>query len=407
MKESVICLLLSLLVTIIAPLSFAQQNQTTQKPNSDVESLKDRILELESKLQTVENVEKIELAAKLAEAQAKLRNAEFSKFKNELRESNNEWLKSWSLWFLTIIGIFAAILIGVSYVFWFWLRSRADLLIADSVERSLTGFKEAMTQVDTLQNQLTEASDQVDTLQNQIRILEKEHAASVLENFGYSYIGDEDSRSEQIRSLREEILLQLFVDETRWVVIRDNAAEVLAARKSTKLVSPALRFLNSVVDSGLDSDIGSETAIDTEHYLNRLVSFVGVIYTEEAYQGLTKFLERLLTEEPQHKDLFLMETVLSLARVSVELKMKSSVPLLKSAMSHFKHPSQAALKALAVYFDRLDAPTGVEEILTKYLTSGMPDAENTCVELLQKHAPDFVKQWQAQKANANTESDDN
>ena len=156
-------------------MSFAQQNQSTQKPNPEIEMLKKRILTLENKLQTVENVEKIELAAKLAEAQAKLRNAEFGKFKNELTESNNEWLKSWSLWFLTIIGIFAAILIGISYVFWFWLRSRADQLITDRVEKNLNGFKEAVAQVNTLKNEL--------------RTLRKEQAASMLEatfqpNFG-------------------------------------------------------------------------------------------------------------------------------------------------------------------------------------------------------------------------------
>ena len=166
MKKFITYLSLTILFIIGITFSFAQQNQNTQKSDPEVEVLKKRISELESKLQTVESVEKMELAAKLAEANAKLANAEFGKFERELRDSNDEWLRSW-IAFLTILGVFVAILLGVSYVFWFWLRSRADQLIADRVEKSLNGFKEAV--------------DQVNTLKNQLRILRKEHAASMLE----------------------------------------------------------------------------------------------------------------------------------------------------------------------------------------------------------------------------------
>ena len=127
MKKIIVCLLLMILFVTVILLSFAQQNQNSQKQNSEVQALK-------IQLQTVEN-EKIELTtklldaqAKLAEANAKLRNGEIDKFKRELKNTNDEWLRAWSTWFLTIIGIFVALLIGVSYVFWYWLRSRADQL---------------------------------------------------------------------------------------------------------------------------------------------------------------------------------------------------------------------------------------------------------------------------------------
>ena len=64
MKSTTFYLLLAALLGITAFLSFAQQNQNTQKPNPEIEALKKRILTLESKLQTVENVEKMELASK-------------------------------------------------------------------------------------------------------------------------------------------------------------------------------------------------------------------------------------------------------------------------------------------------------------------------------------------------------
>jgi type IV secretory pathway component VirB8 len=124
-------------------LSLAQQNQNTQNPNPEIESLKNRISELESKLQTVENVEKMELAAKLADANAKLANAEFGKFERDLRDSNNKWLWAW-------IGFFVGILAVIGIAVWFVVKS----LIADGVEKKLNGFKEAVAQVNTLKNEL-------------------------------------------------------------------------------------------------------------------------------------------------------------------------------------------------------------------------------------------------------------
>ena len=163
MKSFIGCLLFAALCGIMFSLSHAQLSQNAQKPNPEIEALKNRILVLESKLQTVENVEKMELAAKLADANARLANAEIDKFKRELKESNDEWLRTWSLWFAGISGFLVLIVGGA---FWFWLRYRADQLIADSVEKSLNGFKEAV--------------DQVNILKNELRVLQKEHAVSVL-----------------------------------------------------------------------------------------------------------------------------------------------------------------------------------------------------------------------------------
>ena len=379
--------------------SFAQQNQTTQKPNPEIEALKNRILELENKLQTVESVEKMELATKLAEANAKLRNAEFNKFKNELRESNNQWLKSWGTWFLTIIGIFVAILLGVSAVFWFWLRSRADQLIADSVEKSLNGFKEAVAQQEVIRNQL--------------EVLEKEHAVSVLENAPEPYLRHEHLQSEQIKALQEEVLLRVFEDETRLMEIRCGAAEVLAVRKSPLLVFPLLEFLNSAVDSDFDW----EASGDTQGLPYRFLNLVGQFRTDETYQGLTKFLNYLLTENPKHKNLFLALTAVHFAGISVELKMEDSVsvmkkviPLLTDAeplpLSRYAARLPQVLSYLVEYFDTFNEPEGIKEILTNDLTDRMPDVKTQCLELLQKHDPDFVKDWKARKETPNTETEE-
>ena len=384
---------------ILLPVSFAQQNQSAQKSNPEIETLKKRISALESQLQIVENVEKMELAAKLADANAKFLNADIDKFKRELKDTNNEWLRTWSLWFVGIIGFFVLI---IGSAFWYWLRSRADQLIADSVEKSLNGFKESVTQVDTLKNELKEAVGQVNILQNQIRILEKEHAASVLEDSVHLPDSRGQLYSEIVKALPDGGLLDLIVDKTRGLDFRYKAAEVLAVRKNSKLVSPVLELLNLVVDSKVDWD----NSFDPKRCLRGLVNFLGQLHTQEAYEGLTKFLNRLLMEDPKYKDLFLTWTVFSLAKVSVGLNKGDSVSILRRSVTDLKvlHYQYDNLKVLAEHFLRFNEPEGIKEILTHHAADGMPEVEIRCLELLQKHDPEFVKEWQAQKETANTEN---
>ena len=176
MKALIASVLLGLSLTIVMPLLFAQHDQNTQKLTREIETLKKQISTLKHQLQTVED-EKLELIAKLLDAQGKLADAntkvmnmEFSKFERGLRDSNDEWLWTWIQRFVTAISVFVLIIGGA---FWFWLRSSADQLIASSVERSLSGFKAAVAEVNTLKGQLREAMGQVNILQDQIRILEK------------------------------------------------------------------------------------------------------------------------------------------------------------------------------------------------------------------------------------------
>lgn len=399
MKRNITCFLLAALFIIILPLLFAQQDQNSQGPDPEIAALKNRILVLESKLQTVENVEKMELAAKLADANAKLASTEFSKFKSELRESNNQWLKSWSTWFLTVIGIFAAILIGVSAVFWFWLRYRADRLIGNSVEKSLNGFKEALAQVENLKNELKEAVGQVNILQDQIRILEKEHAASVLGDFMHY---KPEHYPEQVKTLPEQALLDVFSDETRHLELRGKAAEVLTYKESPQLIPPTLKYLNSVIDSDFDW----ENDFTTQYHIGNLASFLGYIGTSEAYEGLKKFFERFLTENPENKGIVLTQTAFSLADVGNKLNKGDSVSILKGAIPFFRTSryEEENLNNLSEYFDRFNEPEGIKEILTHRAADRMPEVETRCLELLQKHDPEFVKEWQAQKENTNTQT---
>ena len=377
-KKLMVYLLLGALLGMIPPLLPAQQNQNAQKSDPEIEALKKRVSEIEKQLQTVENVEKLDLQAKLAEANAKLANVDFEKFERKLRDSNDQWLQGWGAGFVGVIGFFVVVIGGVSAIFWFWLRSTASKLIADTVEKNLDGFKKAVEAQDVIKNQLS--------------VLEKEYAASMLERTHTFYFTDEHSYSEQVKALPEEALLRVFGDEIYQIEVRYSAAAVLAARKSPRLVSPSLEFLNSFVDS--DSVID----LKTKNILRGLVmNVLGRMYTQEAYQGLKGFLNRLLTENPKHKDLFLTWTVFSLGWVSVELDVKDSVPLLKKAIPYLnlKNLQQEYdnLGNLAENFDKLNEPAGIQEILNYVANenSNMEAVKDKCLELLQKYDSESVE----------------
>lgn len=327
MRKFIACLLLGALLGMIPLLSPAQQNQNSKKLDSEIEVLKKRVSELEKQLQTVENVEKIELQAKLAEANAKLADVDFEKFERKLRDSNDQWLQGWGAGFVGVIGFFVVVIGGVGAVFWFWLRSTANKLIEAEVEKNLNGFKEAVESQYLIKNQLRE--------------LEKEYATSILRDYASFRLDEEDFHPEQIKVFRDETLLELFADKRHDTVFRYRMAEILAARKSLQLVSPALELLNSVVDSDID--------YEEELYLPGYVTLFTKIYTLKAYQGLREFLNRLLTENPKHKDLFLTETVFSLAWISIKLNIKDSVPILRMAIPYLQIRQQEhqAIKNLA------------------------------------------------------------
>ena len=383
MKKFITCLLLGALFGMIPPPLPAQQNQ-----NQEIEALKKRVSELEKQLQTVENVEKLDLQAKLADANAKLANAEFGKFERELRDSNRNWLRNWNIFFLAIVAA-----VGLAFVF------MVKSVVADRVEKNLNGFKEAM--------------DEQDVIKNDLRVLKKDRAASMLKDIIHIYFSDEHPYPEQIKALPEEDLLQVFTDEIYDLIIRHKAVETLANRKSPRLVSPLLEFLNSMVNSG------SDFHFDAKDRLCNCVNLLVKIPTPETYQGLTKFLNRLLAENLKHKEVFLTWTAFSLADVSVELNKKDSVPILRKAIPYLDpHQLPAptdllpmdfyrsnALSDLAEYFDIFNEPEGIKEILTNHLTdkiSSLEGVEEKCLELLQKHDPEFVEEWRSRETTENS-----
>ena len=180
----------------------------------------------------------------------------------------------------------------------------------------------------------------------------------------------------------------------------------MAARKCPQLIFSLLKYLNSVVDS--DSDIYWQL----ESHMRSYITFFTRINTPEVYQVLREFLNRLLMENPKNKDLFLVETVFSLTWVSVKLNIGDSVPLLKMAIPHLKDLEPADLKALedvAKYFDIFNDSAGIIDILNHHaageipgLESSQSQLENRCLELLQKHDPEFVEKWRAERPTDNS-----
>ena len=392
MKAFIVSVLFLASLVMGVPVSLAQQDPGYQKLVQEVEVLKEQVLTLQSQLQTVENVEKMELMtefadaqAKLSDANAKLMNAEFGKFERDLKDSNDGWLRTWSHWFLAIIGFFVLILGGA---FWSWLKSKADQMIENEVGKRVNRFEEAVSEVDVLKDKIKESIGQVNILGGKIRVLDKEHAAGVVERFIDYPLHGEGSHSEEIRALSEEALLDVFRDGTRNLYIRTRASVILTYRGSDRFISPAFELLNSI----LDSHENKKLVLYTAGPLGDIVDLLGYRPTQETYEGLIKFLDRLvLREDTGLKDLLLSVTASSFARVGHELNKEDWISLLKSA------------------FSRLDnEPETMKGILHR-LRDEMPrvdDFKDYLLELLEQHDAEFVNDWREQRANANTETEE-
>ena len=382
MKINIAYLLLIALLGITVSASIAQQNQNVPKTDTEVEKLK-------IQLQTAEN-EKIGLETKLAEAQAKhaaayakLIETEFDKLKGELRESNNDWLRAWNNWFVGIISVIAVIIGGA---LWLVLKT----LIEKGIKKRLDGFKDAVQQAEKMSEEL--------------RILQKQYAVSVIENYLH-FSADQPYYSEILNTLPEQALIDVFSEKMFPLSVKHVAAEVLANMQSTQFVSPAVEFLNSV-----DLDLYLRADHETQDHLRAIVKFIGQTQTRKAYEGLKKFMNRLLTENPDYKQLFLTSTVFSLAEISTKLGIGELSSEIKNVIRQleFSQRDPESLIRLAEYFDRFNEPDGIIEMLSPplCLTMGLIDVDDKCLELLKGTHPEIVEDWLAKRSSTNTESEE-
>ena len=325
MKFRFFILIMVSLLGITVSISIAQQNQNVSRTDAEVEALKNRVSELEGKLQTVENVEKMELVTKLADAQAKNADAhaklietDFDKLKLELEDSNEQWLRNWIFIILGILSV-------VGLALWSRLTKKMDDSITNEVEKRINRFQDAVEEVDALKYDIKEAFEQVNLLQDQLRILNKEHAASVLDRFRSFR---PEHYPEQIKELEEQAILDVFSDETRHLQYRMKAAEILADRKSTKLVSAVLKCLKPYIDSDFDWD----QHYQTQHMLCNLINYIGQVKEKETYETLNGFLEQLLSEQPEVKSLIITSITFSLVYANSDIDKKDSLPVIRKAV---------------------------------------------------------------------------
>ncbi len=356
--------LITVISIIVSPV-FAQQNQNTQE--QEIKSLKKQFSDLQSKLKTVENIEKMELITKLAEANTKLLNADFGRFERELRDSNQKWMWGW-------VGFFGVIFAVIGLALWFVVKS----LIADRVEKNLNGFKEAVAQLDEIKNQ--------------IKLLHKGHATTFLKHFDHFELLYNPSSSKQTEILSDDVLFEVFNDEFLPLELRYKAAFLLLDRDYPDIISILLEFINKLVAFESRSEVISNG--------RDFIYLIGETYKQEAYQGLKKFLNRLLKEDPKCKTWFLTYTALSLADMSLKLELSDSLSLLKMALPVFvvTHRESNLLSKLAVYFDKLGEPDSIKEILAKHVTSEMSIVEKNCLNRLEKHDLEYVNKWKSDKA---------
>jgi len=386
MKINIVYLLLITLSVIIVSELIAQQNQNVPKTDTEVEKLKIQLQTLENEKIGLEtklaeaNAKHAEANAKHAEANAKLINTEFGKLKLELKDSNQQWLRNWIFIILGILSV-------VGFALWKWLTTKMDGLIENEVNKRLTDFEGAI--------------EKVKILEPQVRILNKEHAASVLERFRPYR---PEHYPEQVKELEEQALLDAFNDETRHLQSRIKAAEVLANGESTKLVSSVLKCLNSYIDSDFDWDQG----YTTQHLLCNLIYFIGQVRTTETYETLNRFLEQLLSEKPEVKRFIIASITFSLVYANNKINKNDSLPVIRNAIPILDlHPDgEDALNNLVMLFEKYQEYEGIKEILTNGLTERLPNVEKRCLELLPEQYSDFVKDWKDKKEDTNTESEE-
>ena len=175
------------------------------------------------------------------------------------------------------------------------------------------------------------------------------------------------SRAERkaLKEISEEALLDVFGDKKYLLVVRHKAAEVLV-QKSPPLVAPLLQLLNSAID--LDSNTAAEIG---QTRLRNSIAILSGIGKLEVYDGLTKFLNRLLLlENTELKDLFLTWTVFSLTYIGSALNTSSSISIMKETIPNLKirWDETQYLENLVNYFDKFDEHEGIKEILTNDLT---------------------------------------
>ena len=209
------------------------------------------------------------------------------------------------------------------------------------------------------------------------------------------------------RHFLKKLLLQVFNDERYDLEVRYKAAEILASRQSPRLVFPLLEFLNSAIHS--ERNWTEERSGQRAFNPCIFVDFLEKIRTPEAYQGLAKFLNRLLTENPRHKDLFLERTVFSLMWIGSYLNMGDATSVLARAVFDLAdiEDRHESLDFLVTHFDRFNEPEGIKAILECHVaneTSDVEDLEDRCLELLESYDPAFVEEWRARKATNNSEA---
>ena len=233
------------------------------------------------------------------------------------------------------------------------------------------------------------------------RSLRKKQVAFVLENFTRGEFYLEQFFHKKSATLPEQALLDVFCDGMSTLKLKYRAASILIHKQSARFVPVILEFVNSIVDADLYIQEDSETA----EYITEFQYLIGRLTTPEAYEGIKKFLNRLLTENLKHYDIFIDGTIIALTNISHRLNRRDDIPLIKSALFHFISPPNEGLISVAENFGAMNEPSFLKYILTQHVTNEMPDVEEVCLELLEELDPEFVKEWQAQKETANTQNE--
>lgn len=365
-----------------------RQKQNYQNLESEFEALQERVAALEILPQTGQDDGKTNLATQPANANTRLINFDFDKLKLELKESNQQWLWDWTSFLGVMFAVFGLAL-------WFVVKS----LIADRVEKDLKGFQESV--------------EQAKKQQERIRIIEREYAALMLAEPEEITQDDEYIYSDTVMSLSKQTIIDVINHKTYSIYVRIRAAEILKKRNPER----SLPVLLEMVNSFLDADVIRDEDIDAIWHLRDLVPLFKDIHNEKTYRRLSKLLARVqkLNDDTDLKKVYLNWIVFSLAYIGAALNIESAISTMRVALPNIEISVEDSnslvedsnnLETLVNYFYKFQEYEGIKEILTNGLTDDFPEVEKQCLEVLERHDPNFVKDWKDKKEVNNTESEE-
>jgi len=236
--------------------------------------------------------------------------AKLEKFGRELERSNSEWLRGWSSWFIGVLGLFLAVILGVGGSFWYWLRHTASQLMEDKIEKNLNGFKEAIRKMEAVEGRISElrenarsefegARKEIDSTKGLLMDLREDVVQTTVAGLEPSEELAMSLNAEMVfKVLKGAAVIEGFTGNSSETT-KGHAMKLLGYKRYPPVVSYILEYLPERLNSELESSKDSNEPIDLDFMRTVDAEIVTLLLagTPEANEGLIKIIQSLGEKE--------------------------------------------------------------------------------------------------------------